>query len=540
MTVIMINNIIKRTGIISVAIVGLSACTGNYLDINTNPYEVSKDEMSTNGYNVGAAISAMCGTVISTDVNTAQFTDCLLGGPMGGYYSTTGAFDRTIDNFNPTDNWTNVFLASDKVIPTLFSNLVELKELTDDEVVLAIANVIKVAVMHRVADTYGPIPYSKIGQEGMLSVPYDSQQEVYNKMFEELDAAINVFTENHGRNISANADPVYGGNVDKWCKFANSLKLRLAMRIVYADRATAQAKAEEAVSHSIGVFSSNDDNASLKPIAFGEKGNPIYTAVKYNQVQGSNTGGDTHVAADITSYMNAYNDPRRPLYFISSEFENVEYVGVMVSAIKPVLSKDGRKYSGVNISPTDPLMWMNAAEVAFLKAEAKAIFGFNMGGEAKDFYNEGIRLSFEQWGVSGSYDSYVNDETKVSVTYTDPIGVNTRTEVLTNLCVKWNETASPEEMQERILIQKWIANFHLGNEAWADHRRTGYPKFFPASNEGNKSNGIVKNELGARRMPYPQNERTTNADNYQKAVSELLKGADNMATRVWWDCKPEK
>ena len=312
------------------------------------------------------------------------------------------------------------------------------------------------------------------------------------------------------------------------------------MRIVYADRATAQAKAEEAVSHSIGVFTSNDDNASLKPIAFGEKGNPIYTAVKYNQVQGSNTGGDTHVAADITSYMNAYNDPRRPLYFISSEFENVEYVGVMVSAIKPVLSKDGRKYSGVNVSPTDPLMWMNAAEVAFLKAEAKAVFGFNMGGEAKDFYNEGIRLSFEQWGVAGSYDSYVNNETKVSVTYTDPIGVNTRTEVLTNLCVKWNDTASPEEMQERILIQKWIANFHLGNEAWADHRRTGYPKFFPASNEGNKSNGIVKNELGARRMPYPQNERTTNADNYQKAVSELLKGADNMATRVWWDCKPEK
>ncbi|MGN1216967.1 MAG: SusD/RagB family nutrient-binding outer membrane lipoprotein, partial [Phocaeicola sp.] len=82
----MINNIIKRTGLISVALVGLSACTGNFLDINTNPYEVGKDDMSTDGYNVGAAITAMCGTVVSTDVNTAQFTDCLLGGPMGGYY----------------------------------------------------------------------------------------------------------------------------------------------------------------------------------------------------------------------------------------------------------------------------------------------------------------------------------------------------------------------------------------------------------------------------------------------------------------------
>ena len=538
----MINNIIIRTGLMSVAIAGLSACTGNYLDLNTNPYEVGKDDMSTDGYNVGAAISAMCGTVISTDVNTAQFTDCLLGGPMGGYYSTTGAFERTIDNFNPTDDWTHVFMASDRVIPTLFSNLVELQNLTEDEVVLSIGNVIKVAAMNRVTDTYGPIPYSKIGQDGALSIPYDSQQEVYNKMFDELNDAITVFTENQGRMISANADPVYGGDVDKWCRFANSLKLRLAMRIVYADHVKAEAMAEEAVSHPIGVLASNDDNASLKAIAFGDKGNPIYTAVKYNQVSGSNTGGDTHAAADITAYMNAYNDPRRPKYFIASEFTGPgqEYVGVMVSGVKPVLSKDGRKYSGVNVSPTDPLIWMNAAEVAFLKAEAKAVFDFNMGaGTAEDFYNEGIRLSFDQWGVSSSYDSYVNDENSVSVTYTDPIGVNTRTEVLTRLCVKWSEAASQEEKQERILIQKWIANYHLGNEAWADHRRTGYPKFFPASDEGNKSNGVVKNDLGARRMPYPQNERTTNAENYQKAVSELLKGSDNMGTRVWWDYKPE-
>lgn len=537
----MINNIIKRTGLISVALVGLSACTGNFLDINTNPYEVGKDDMSTDGYNVGAAITAMCGTVVSTDVNTAQFTDCLLGGPMGGYYSTTGAFERTIDNFNPEDGWTNVLMASDRVIPTLFSNLKELQNLTDDKLVLSIANVIKVAAMHRVTDTYGPIPYSSIGLDGKLTVSYDSQEAVFDKMFEELDDAISTFTEEEGRNISANADPIYGGDTRKWCKFANSLKLRLAMRIVYADRGKAQAKAEEAVKHPIGVFSSNDDNALLKAIAFGDKGNPIYTAVKYNQVQGSVTGGDTHVAADITSYMNAYNDPRRPSYFIPSEFPKKEdmYVGVMVSAVKPVLSKDGRKYSGVNVAPTDPVTWMNAAEVAFLKAEAKAVFNFNMGGEAEDFYKEGIRLSFEQWGVASAYDSYVNDGKIVSVIYNDPIGVNTNTTPLTDLCVKWDATASPEVMQERILIQKWIANFHLGNEAWADHRRTGYPKFFPATNEGNKSNGVVKNDLGARRMPYPQNERTTNAENYQKAVSELLKGADNMATKVWWDCKPE-
>ena len=534
-------NILKGTIALS-AIVCMNACTGDFLKINTNPYEVGKEQMMTDGYDVGAAISAICGTVISTDVNTAQFTDCLLGGPMGGYYSTTGAFTETIDNFNAPDNWTNVFMASDRVIPTLYSNLAELDNITDDPVILAIAQVIKVAAMHRVTDTYGPIPYSMIGVGGQLKVPYDSQEDVFNKMFEELDESIDVLTENRSSMISANADPVYGGNVEKWCKFANSLKLRLAMRIVYADKDVAEKMATEAVKSTVGVFTSNDDNATLKAVAFGDKGNPLYTAVKYNQVQGSNTGGDSHAAADITSYMNAYKDPRRPSYFISSEFDEPEYqyVGALVSAKKPPLSTTGRKYSGINIAPTDPLMWMNAAEVAFIKAEAVAVFGFDMGGStAGDLYNEGIRLSFEQWGVSSEYESYVSQDQPAPVNYVDPAGGENRPDVLTNLCVKWDDAASKEVMQERILIQKWIANFHLGNEAWADHRRTGYPKFFPASDEGNLSSGkVVDNNLGARRMPYPQTERTNNAENYQAAVSTLLGGSDNMATRIWWDCKP--
>ena len=527
---------IIKAGIMALSVLPV-ACTGNYLEINTNPYEVGKDQMGQDGYDVSSAMTAVCASVVSTDVNTAQFTDCLLGGPMGGYYSTTGAFAKTIDNFNPSDDWTRVFMESQKIIPTLYTNLNLLKSLTDDPVILAMANVVKVAAMHRVTDTYGPIPYSQIGVGGKLGVPYDSQEKVYDQMFIELDECIGVLTENMNSIVSSNADPVYGGNVEKWCRFANSLKLRLAMRIVYADKDKAQARISEVLAHQIGAFVSNDDNAYLQPIAFGEKGNPIYTAVKYNQVQGSRTGGDTHAAADITSYMNAYNDPRRPEYFIPSEFADkaYEYVGVLVSAVKPPLSKTGRKYSGVNISSSDPIMWMNASEVAFLKAEA-AVLGL-IAGSAEEFYTEGIRLSFEQWGVAG-YENYINNDEKAPVNYVDPAGGENRPDVLTDLAVKWDDSASVEVKQERVLIQKWIANYHLGNEAWADHRRTGYPKFFPASAEGNKSGNIVDNELGARRMPYPQSESSKNYDNYRQACDELLKGRDNMATRVWWDCKP--
>lgn len=546
------NNVIPhlmRNLLLAVAAMTTISCTANYLEINTNPYEVSKEQMATDGYDVGAAITALCGAVVSPDVNTAQFTDCLLGGPMGGYYSSTGWKDKTIDNFDATDEWTRVFMASDRVVPTLFSNLAELEAITDDPVILAIAKVIKVTAMHRVTDTYGAIPYSKIEVGSKLKVPYDSQQKVYETMFAELDEAIEVLSENSNSSISANADPVYGGNVGKWCRFANSLKLRLAMRTVYVKDFNGKDRIKEVFAdNSVGVMASNEDNAALKAVAFGDKGNPLYTAVKYNQVQGSQTGGDTHAAADIIYYMNAYEDPRRDAYFTESEVEE-KYVGLRVSVKKPSLTDQGRKYSGVKLSPSDPVMWMNAAEVAFLKAEAEAVFDIDIpGGAAEDFYNEGIRLSFEQWGASGAekYIQYTEtdkedeDNYKVPGAYTDPIvTTNSYSEPLTALSVKWQETDDKAAKQERIMIQKWIANYHLGNEAWADHRRTGYPVFFPSTAEGNNSGGTVDNVLGARRMPYPQAENTNNTANYQEAVSQWLNGKDDMGQRIWWDCNPD-
>ena len=531
-------NIITKTGAAFLAASLFAGCTAHYLEINTNPYEVSKEQTLTDGYAIGAAISALCGTVVSTDVNTAQFTDCLLGGPMGGYYSTTGAFAKTIDNYNPTDDWTRVFLASDRIIPTLYSNLNEIADITDDPVTLAIAKIIKITAMLRVTDTYGPIPYSKIGEGGAIAVEYDSQEAVYDAMFAELDEVISTLTENKLSGISPKADPIYDGTAVKWCKFANSLKLRMAMRISYAAPEKSRKYAEEAVKHEIGVFTSNADNATLRTVAFGEKGNPLYTAIKYNQPSGCNTGGDTHAAADIITYMNGYNDPRRPVYFIPSEFDGIEYVGIRVRIEKPALNSLGRKYSGVNISPSDPLVWMNAAEVCFLKAEAEAVFGYDMGeGTAEDFYNEGIRLSFEQFGVSGA-DAYLNDAVSRPAVYIDPAGQNSYSEMLSEITVKWDESASTAQKQERILIQKWIANFNNGNEAWADHRRTGYPHLFPATDAGNKSDGIVSSVYGARRMRYPLAEYTNNGENVNYAVSALLNGKDNMATRLWWDCNP--
>lgn len=537
----LINSIIL--GMTTVAFV---SCTGDYLEINSNPYQPG--DLTPDGYGLSSAMSNIAGCVVSPDVNTAQFTDCLLGGPMGGYYadSKVSGWDNTISNYNPTDNWTNVFLKSDKIIPVLYTNLTVVEKLCEesgDDMPLMVANIIKVAAMSRVTDTYGPIPYSQIGKDGKIETPYDPQDKVYDKFFEELTNSVNALNaklvDNPDYTIPSSADYVYKGDVKKWIRFANSLKMRLAMRIVYADKEKAQARFVEAMDPvNGGIMEQNDQNAMWD--YFKSSSNPIYVASRYNSAEGSLTGGDSHAAADIICYMNGYNDNRREKYFVKSEYGYPDYVGVRRGIELSTLGKNARKYSGINVAESDPVIWMNAAETYFLRAEAVAVHGFTNPHEtmtAKDLYEEGIRKSFEQWGADLGY--YLEDDYSKPQTYNDPENVNSYSERLSEITVKWNDGAAQEEKQERIIIQKWIANWTLGNEAWADYRRTGYPKLIPATAEGNKSGGKVDSELGARRMPYPADEYVSNKNNVLEAVSEYLKGADEMGTFIWWDCKPK-
>ncbi|NDV65868.1 RagB/SusD family nutrient uptake outer membrane protein [Bacteroides sp. 224] len=522
-------NIINKL-IIGSFVLGFISCTDDYLNINSHPYQPG--DLTADDYALGSAMSNLASTVISSDVNTAQFTDCLLGGPMGGYFADSNSgWQNTISNFDAKNDWTRVFLISDRMVPTVYSNLNIIKtvsETTKNPVPYAIAQIIKVASMNRVTDTYGAIPYSKIGEDGKITTPYDSQEEVYIKFFEELDAAISTLTEHKNAALVPTADFVYRGNIPQWIKFGNSLKLRLAMRIAYAKPEMAKAMAESAVKHEMGLIETNDDNATWK--YFGTIANPIFTAVRYNE---ATSGGDTHAAADIVCYMNGYKDNRRASYFEKSGWPGEDYVGLRRSINLAKAGEHFKNYSQIKMTAADPVLWMNAAEVAFLRAEGKAIFGFDMGGEAANFYNEGIRLSFEQWGVSGA-DQYLDDDKSVPGAYKDPSGLYSYSGTLSDITIKWNESATIQEKQERIITQKWIANWPLGNEAWADYRRTGFPKLLPATDDGNRSGGVVNNSKGARRMPYPSEEYTNNTENIQYAVKQYLGGPDNMGTDVWW------
>lgn len=497
---------------------GMTSCTEDFKDMNADRYGVTKDQMQRDGYALSSSMTYIQGWVIPVDVNTNQFVECLLGGSYGGYLadSNSGFNGHNFAQYDPAENWNWVPFTD--IIPKMFIGINGVKAVTDDPVALAVANVTKVYGMLRVTDIYGPIPYSKVGEDGKISTPYDSQEDVYNTMFDELTEAANVLSEHRQQNFSANADLIYGGVVENWIKFTNSLKLRMALRISGVAPAKARQMAEEAVA--AGVMESNADNAALTPSGK----NPFEVICwEYNN-------GDSHISADILSYMNGYNDPRRAAMFTQSTFtaEDVEngFIGLRNGVQIPSGGTE-KLYANMKVSDNDKVQWMNAAEVCFLRAEG-ALKGWNMGGTAQQFYEQGVRLSFEQWGVNGA-DAYLADATSTPALHRDPVNaVFNYSGTAPTITISWDDAATDAEKLERIITQKWIANFPLGQEAWAEYRRTGYPRLMPVM--VNNSNGVVSDSRMARRLRYPQTERSENTDNYQAAVV-MLGGADTMGDR---------
>lgn len=503
------------------AVALLGACTANFQDDNTNPYEATADDMAKDDYMLRSTLLAMQGCVIPTDNNHYQMVECLMGGSYSGYLADSGAWTGKFSTFDPQQHW--IQYTFNETIPNVFINLGNLQARTDDEVLLAVADVLKVAAMHRIADIYGPIPYSEIGADGKIEAPYDSLRDVYMRFFEELDNAVNVLTLHKDETFSAYADKVYSGKIRSWIKLANSLRLRLAMRVASVEPETARTQALAALEHPIGPMASNDDNAWLTVTK-----HPLrVVAYEYNK-------GDSRVGADIAAFMNGYQDPRREKYFTLSTFTDVanDYIGVRTGL--PTYS-EAKSFSNVNIEEGSflytHLMWMNAAEVAFLKAEAALRGWYGAKEDAATWYRKGVELSFEQWGCTGA-DEYLKG-TSAPQAYVDPKTPANNGTPGTTICVKWDEQADTETNLERIITQKWIACFPLGQEGWAEFRRTGYPKLMGAVYSYGSE--ITDKQAGARRMRYPESEYQENRQYLMQAVSEYLNGPDILATRLWWD-----
>ena len=288
-----------------------------------------------------------------------------------------------------------------RVMPA-WQSLVKAAEKGNQPEIKALADIIKVEAMHRVTDTYGPIPYINYGS-GSLGTAFDSQQEVYKKFFAELDDAIDVLTPlaSAGATLMQDYDNVYDGSVKNWVKFANTLRLRLAIRVAYADAALAKTEAEKSINNVIGVIEAVDEHAEL-----------LHSKLNYYHpnydMQETFNAGEIRMSAAMDSYMNGYNDPRRTAYFKTAA-DDGGYHGVRCGTgniSSKVSAYAGAKISKLNIDKTTtPIVWMTAAESYFLRAEG-ALRGWNMGGTAQHFYEAGVKISFQEAGVSGA-DNYL-------------------------------------------------------------------------------------------------------------------------------------
>ena len=507
---------------IAAAAILATACTERFERLNTNPNQVTGDQMEANNYRVGTKVVTMQGLVIPVEEHMYQFNESLTGGPFAGYIgSTVDTWLTRFETFNPSADWRAWPFAN--VITEFYAPYRGIIDGTDDEVANAFANLFRVAVLNRVSDSYGPIPYSNALTNESITVKYDSQEDVYSQMFAELDAAIAAFTANSNLDASAwsRYDRVYYGDITKWIKYANSLKLRLAMRISYVDPDTAKARADEAIAG--GLILTNADNAYMHPTE--NRMTLIYNDWK-----------DHRVGADILCYMTGYNDPRLQTMFLPNTAGN--YVGVRIGSTVTGKTAFVENYSNLIVESDTPILWMNAAEVNFLLAEY-CLRMANDKTSARQYYEDGIRLSFEEHGASGA-ETYIADNTSIPDIYTDPLGTNSYTRRMSECKIAWDTAGDEETNLEQIITQKWIAIFPLGTEAWSEYRRTGYPKLLPAVQNLGPDNIDLNHHV--RRLTYPVAEYSSNSANLNEAIgilnSESSNGSgDSMATRVWWDCK---
>jgi hypothetical protein len=389
-----------------------------------------------------------------------------------------------------------------------FATILQQADPTTAPELVAPALVMKSFTFGIMTDIWGDIPYSEANQGATAFTPkYDTQQAVYTGLFADLTTANDLLGSGGGESYGS-ADLIYDGDATKWQKFANSLRLRYALRLTKVDPATAQAQATAAIT--AGVFTSNDDNALLRWPGDGTNDSPIYNTFRTRDDQHmSKTLVDTlkHLYISIDGATNDTTfDPRLAVYadpVVSKLPDDTVYEGTPnglkdADAIAIGLSNTSRIGTAYRQRDT-PSILMTYAEVLFDEAEAAAR-GWTAGDPAA-LYNAGIRASMQYNGID---------------------------DAVTDLYIASPRVAyNPATGLAQIALQKWIALFGEGSEAYAEYRRTGVPNLQPGPAV------ITSPKIVARRLTYSLAEQSFNNANLQAAID--AQGGASLNDRVWWD-----
>ena len=542
-----LNRILKYAAVSALVVstgVMTMGCTDNFENLNTDPYEVDPDELP-----FSAQFKEPFSYVYAPQQNLFQYCFNLNIDLFSGYFMTphnfngSGNVDYALNRGFCGGMYENVYLH-------IFNNTSRLIASCDEQGLSdygAMMRVVQAYAIQMLTDAYGPVAYSSVIEDptGGASFSYDTQESVYNALFTLVDEAIAGFKGTASVADMQAFDYWCNGDIALWKKVANQLKLRLAMRIVKVNPTLAKQKAEEAVQG--GVLTSADRDI-------------LINQGLSNELTRMFEWGDCGMNASLITMLEGFKDPRLPLYVTKNQAavtcedgstieEGTKYLGVRGGCNLPSKPNQWGNFSKVICTYTTAFPVVKVAEGYFLRAEG-ALRGWSMGGSAKDLYEEGIRISIKnELAYKGSIagvtsisdaeiDAYLNG-TSGQIDFVDPVKAENSIKAMNTLGVKWDEGASKEEKLQRIITQKWIANFPLSCEAWAEYRRTGYPKLFP--NRVNLSNGYINTNEQVRRLIYSDTEINTNNAELQKGI-ELLNqentgsiSGDKGGTHVWWD-----
>ena len=530
----------------------LSSCTDDFEDLNTNKTQVDPGDLP---------FAAQCAEAMNycyaPHQNMFQFWTNLTIDLYGGYFQT------------PHGNFTNCDMGENRghsggmyenyylhIFNNTRRNITNLEKQSKPGLAATMRIVQAVGTM-QATDAYGPLAYSSIiNAESETTYRFDSQQKLYEQMLDDLDKAIvDLKAMSDEEKVSlATYDTWGGGDPAIWVQIANTMKLRIALRLskreseMAADGYDLKAIATAAADNTLAV--------SGKDIVIKDQSNELKRMFEWQ---------DCGMNANLVTLMVGMNDPRLPLYMTKNADEiknekgevtpkNSVYCGIRYASGMAQKGSDGSygyKMSQWVGSYNTPLPIFKAAEAYFLLAEAK--LRWNIGGTSvKDLYEQGIRLSIKnELAYKGSFagienisdadiDTYINGTTG-QADYVDPGDSEHNCKAVNTLGVKWDDAASKEDQLARIQTQKYIALFPLSNEGWAEQRRTGYPKFFVAL--VNKSNGAVDTQEGVRRVIYSSNAYDTNAEGIKGGIELLDKentskkgiSGDKGGTHLWWD-----
>ena len=534
------NKIKYTTALLLGGLLSFSSCTDNFTDFNSTDgaytAELQKYDIQTN---LVPFSTIQKGIIYQTGVNGTdwqyQIIQNLAADMFCGYFhDMNGAFNANNSTYNLNNGWTSAMwvYTYGYVMPSI-ADAEKLNTEKEWPLYHAITKILKVATLHRVSDYYGPILYDGFGTADQKP---QSQEEVYKRFFEDLATAVNILKDYKGGVSFESADfmmPEGKRTPAQWLKFANSLRLRLAMRVSNVAPALAEEQAKAALdSKNGGVLETANETVGQYGIR-----NPLGGVAGWSEV---------YMNASLESYLKGYNDPRIKSYFNLAQDGRDKEGNIIkeVAGVKQLNSIEG-EYKGVRqgtgvadnrysthsqtaITTGSKIIVMSAAEVWFLRAEA-ALRNYT-SENVENCYKQGITVSFAQWDASGVSEYLESEETPAA--YVDAFDKKFDADAPTSITPKWDESAPLELKLERIITQKWLAIYPEGCEAWAEQRRTGYPRLIKVA--VNNSGNTISTDDMIRRVFFNQDYKTDNKALYDALVSKLG-GADNGGTRLWWD-----